>query len=56
MELNERLQMIADGTRRVFGDEYHCEIFLYDPVHQLLDLKASTSVEEDLWKNYISSK
>jgi diguanylate cyclase (GGDEF)-like protein len=55
MELKERLQMIADGTRQVFGEEYHCEIFLYDPVHQLLELKSSTLVGEDKWSDFTSS-
>jgi diguanylate cyclase (GGDEF)-like protein len=54
-ELKERLQMIAEGTRQVFGNDYHCEIFLYDPVHQLLELKSSTLLEEERWANYTSS-
>ncbi|MDC3412926.1 sensor domain-containing diguanylate cyclase [Terrihalobacillus insolitus] len=55
MELQERLQMIIEGTRQVFGDEYHSEIFLYDPVDQLLELNASTLAEEKKWSDFTTS-
>jgi diguanylate cyclase (GGDEF)-like protein len=55
MELNDRLQKIVDGTRQVFGEEFHCEIYLNDPVEEKLYLRASTLVGPEQYDYYTIS-
>jgi GAF domain-containing protein len=52
LELDQRLQLIADGTKNTFGQEFDCEIFLYDPVTQKLNLRASTLTSMKFWEMY----
>lgn len=55
MGSNDHLKKLVNETRRVFGPEFHCEIFLYDPVQELLELKASTMVGEEYKYRFLCS-
>lgn len=55
MELDHRLQIIADGTKNTFGQEFDCEIFLYDPVTETLNLRASTKTSRKFWEMYTTN-